>query len=167
MQRVNQHARPSIIQVGCPTCCYQVCALDRVNVGTADLDYSSGHCHRFEYSCIQWHIYLGRMPFLMCDFTKTTPLGQMLISFCNFWNIIIHISWKVYVTVLFKNVFRQLSSHNLSTAKYNVKCVYTGSWKILHEITLIKQSQEFPVIYSNDENSFQPDSLRVEMFSIL
>ena len=25
MQRVNQHARPSIIQVGCPTCCYQVC----------------------------------------------------------------------------------------------------------------------------------------------
>ena len=23
MQRVNQHARPSIIQVGCPTCCYQ------------------------------------------------------------------------------------------------------------------------------------------------
>ena len=28
MQRVNLHARPSIIQVGCPTCCYQVCALD-------------------------------------------------------------------------------------------------------------------------------------------
>ena len=24
MQRVNQHARPSIIQVGCPTCCYEV-----------------------------------------------------------------------------------------------------------------------------------------------
>ena len=46
MQRVNQHARPSIIQVGCPTCCYQVCALDHANVGTADLDYSSGHCHR-------------------------------------------------------------------------------------------------------------------------
>ena len=38
MQRVNQHARPSIIQVGCPTCCYQVCALDHANVGTADLD---------------------------------------------------------------------------------------------------------------------------------
>ena len=49
MQRVNQHAieyRPSIIQVGCPTCCYQVCAPDHANVGTADLDYSSGHCHR-------------------------------------------------------------------------------------------------------------------------
>ena len=46
MQRVNQHARPSIIQVGCPTCCYQVCALDHANVGTADLDYSSGLCHR-------------------------------------------------------------------------------------------------------------------------
>ena len=28
MQRVDLHARPSIIQVGCPTCCYQVCALD-------------------------------------------------------------------------------------------------------------------------------------------
>ena len=28
VQRVNLHARPSIIQVGCPTCCYQVCALD-------------------------------------------------------------------------------------------------------------------------------------------
>ena len=38
--------RPSIIQVGCPTCCYQVCALDHANVGTADLDYSSGPCHR-------------------------------------------------------------------------------------------------------------------------
>ena len=46
MQRVNQHARHSIIQVGCPTCCYQVCALDHANVGTADLDYSSGRCHR-------------------------------------------------------------------------------------------------------------------------
>ena len=38
MQRVNQHARPSIIQVGCPTCCYQVCALDHANVGTSELD---------------------------------------------------------------------------------------------------------------------------------
>ena len=26
MQKVNLYARPSIIQVGCPTCCYQVCA---------------------------------------------------------------------------------------------------------------------------------------------
>ena len=46
MQRVNQHARPSIIQVGFPTYCYQVCALDHANVGTANLDYSSGPCHR-------------------------------------------------------------------------------------------------------------------------
>ena len=46
MQIVNQHARPSIIQVGCPTCCYQVCALDHANVGTADLNYSSGLCYR-------------------------------------------------------------------------------------------------------------------------
>ena len=46
MQRINQHARPSIIQVGCPTCCYQVCALDHANVDTADLDYSSGTSHR-------------------------------------------------------------------------------------------------------------------------
>ena len=28
MQRVNLHARHSIIQVKRPTCCYQVCALD-------------------------------------------------------------------------------------------------------------------------------------------
>ena len=34
MQRVNQHARPFIIQVGCSTCCYQVCAPDHANVGT-------------------------------------------------------------------------------------------------------------------------------------
>ena len=46
MQRVNQHARPSIIQAGCPTCCFQVCALDHENGGTADLDYSSGPWHR-------------------------------------------------------------------------------------------------------------------------
>ena len=46
MQRVNQHARPSIIQVGCPTCCYQVCALDHANGGAAGLDYGSEHCHR-------------------------------------------------------------------------------------------------------------------------
>ena len=55
MQRVNQHDRPSIIQVGCPTCCYQVCALDHTNVGTADLDYSSGPCHRndvYSHRCI-------------------------------------------------------------------------------------------------------------------
>ena len=38
MQRVNQHAGPSIIQVECPTYCYQVSALDHANVGTADLD---------------------------------------------------------------------------------------------------------------------------------
>ena len=30
MQKVNLHARPSIIQMGCPICCYQVCALDHV-----------------------------------------------------------------------------------------------------------------------------------------
>ena len=45
-KELNQHARPSIIQTACPTCCYQVCALDHANVGTADLDYSSGPCHR-------------------------------------------------------------------------------------------------------------------------
>ena len=46
MQRVNQHARPSIIQVGCPTCCYQVRPLDHANGGAADLDYGSEHWHR-------------------------------------------------------------------------------------------------------------------------
>ena len=50
MQRVNLHARPSNIQVGCPTCCYQVCALDHAKGGTADLDYSSGPCHRNDLS---------------------------------------------------------------------------------------------------------------------
>ena len=46
MQRVNLHARPSIIQVGCPTCCYQVWALDHANGGVADLNYPSQPCHR-------------------------------------------------------------------------------------------------------------------------
>ena len=45
MQRVNLHARSSIIQVGYPTCCYQVCALDHAKWGTADLDYPSEPCH--------------------------------------------------------------------------------------------------------------------------
>ena len=35
----------SIIQVGCPTCCYQVCALDHAKGGTADLDHPSQPCH--------------------------------------------------------------------------------------------------------------------------
>ena len=46
MQRVNLHARPSIMQVGCPTCCYHVCALDHVKRGTADLDHPSELCYR-------------------------------------------------------------------------------------------------------------------------
>ena len=45
-KRVNLHARTSNIQVGHPTCCYQVCALDYAKGGTADLDYSLGPCHR-------------------------------------------------------------------------------------------------------------------------
>ena len=48
MQRVNLHARPSIIQVGCPTCCYQVCALDHAKLVTADLDYHSEPCRHNE-----------------------------------------------------------------------------------------------------------------------
>ena len=43
---INLHARPSIIQVGCLTCCYQVCALDHAEWGTADQDYPSEPCHR-------------------------------------------------------------------------------------------------------------------------
>ena len=46
MQRVNLHARPSIIQVGCTTCSYQVCALDHAKWGTADLGYHSEPCRR-------------------------------------------------------------------------------------------------------------------------
>ena len=45
MQRVNLHARPSIIQVGCPTHCYQVCVLNHAKGGDADLDYPSEPCH--------------------------------------------------------------------------------------------------------------------------
>ena len=37
---------PSIIQVGCPTCCYQVCALNHAKVGDTDRDYPSEPCHR-------------------------------------------------------------------------------------------------------------------------
>ena len=48
-QRVNLHARPSIIQVGCPTCCYQVCALDHAKGGTADLNYPSEPCHHNDW----------------------------------------------------------------------------------------------------------------------
>ena len=46
MQRVNLHARPSIIQVGCPTCCYQVCPLDHAKWGTAELGSHSQPCRR-------------------------------------------------------------------------------------------------------------------------
>ena len=53
MQRVNLHARPSIIQAGCPTCCYQLCALNHAKVGDADLDYPSEPCHR--------NVYIGRI----------------------------------------------------------------------------------------------------------
>ena len=49
MQRVNQHARPSIIQVECCTCCYQVCPLDHAKGGTADLDYHSEPYHRNDF----------------------------------------------------------------------------------------------------------------------
>ena len=48
MERVNLHAKPSIIQVWCPTCCYQVCALDHAKGGTADLDHPSQRFHRNE-----------------------------------------------------------------------------------------------------------------------
>ena len=34
-----------IIQVGCPTCCYQVCELDHAKGGTADLAHPSKPCH--------------------------------------------------------------------------------------------------------------------------
>ena len=57
MQRVNLHARPSIIQVGCPTYFYQVCALDHANRGTVDLDYPSEPFHRDDIS-IKLYIYI-------------------------------------------------------------------------------------------------------------
>ena len=53
MQRVNLHAGPSIIQVGCPTCCYHVCALDHAKGGTADLDYPSVPYHRNDNAALQ------------------------------------------------------------------------------------------------------------------
>ena len=42
--------RPSIIQVGCPACCYLVCALDQANGGAADLDHLSEPCYDNFYS---------------------------------------------------------------------------------------------------------------------
>ena len=48
MQGVSLHARPSIIQVGCPTSCYQVCALNHAKGGNADLDYPPEPCYRNE-----------------------------------------------------------------------------------------------------------------------
>ena len=65
MQRVNQHARPSNIQVGCPTYCYQVCALDHANGGAADLDYGSEHWHRNEEcgSRITWIFWSNSLKF--------------------------------------------------------------------------------------------------------
>ena len=48
MQRVNLHFRPSIMRVGCPTYCYQVCALYHAKGDTGDLDYPSEPCHRNE-----------------------------------------------------------------------------------------------------------------------
>ena len=67
MQRVNQHARPSIIQVGCATCCYQVCALDHANGGTADLDSSSGTCHRNELQSRNAQFGSKSAIFVLCD----------------------------------------------------------------------------------------------------
>ena len=42
---------PLLYRWGCPTCCYQVCALDHANGGAADLDYGSEHWHRNEPVC--------------------------------------------------------------------------------------------------------------------
>ena len=56
MQRVNQHARPFIIQVGCPTRCYQVCALDHANVGTADLNIAQGPAIVMIGAKMIWHM---------------------------------------------------------------------------------------------------------------
>ena len=35
-----------LIQMGCPTCCYQVCTQDHAKRGPRDLDYPSKPCHR-------------------------------------------------------------------------------------------------------------------------
>ena len=60
----------AIIQVGCPTCCYQVCALDHANVGTADPDYSSGHCRRNGH----WTCKISdEMPWYRSEPSKTKP----------------------------------------------------------------------------------------------
>ena len=71
IQRVNQHARPSIIQVGCPTCCYQVCALDHANGGAADLDYGSEHCHRNALSELMMVILLTHIYVTQPQWVKT------------------------------------------------------------------------------------------------
>ena len=53
----------SIIQVGCPTCCYQVCALDHAKGGDADLDYPSEPCHRKEHSLYHGTLWTAMMWF--------------------------------------------------------------------------------------------------------
>ena len=113
MQRVNQHARPSIIQVGCPTCCYQVCALDHANGGAADLDYGSEHCHRNVCLVLTWDLmWMTRMgnngtagsiserrhsSLVLYHWSSQPRIFRhlMLPLLCNYWNF--HNSWISYL----------------------------------------------------------------------
>ena len=95
MQRVNLHARPSIIQVGCPTCCHQVCALDHANGGIADLDYHSGPCHRnvprWRYMNVMGYHITGNSPVFSRSFRRASK---------KIWNLRVSepLCWKPLVT---------------------------------------------------------------------
>ena len=80
MQRVNQHDRPSIIQVGCPTCCYQVCALDHANGGAADLDYGSEHCHRNADHLMDFDTYFRHVKNLKFDGWPWKTVGHLFYA---------------------------------------------------------------------------------------
>ena len=80
MQIVNLHARPSITQMGWPTCCCWVCALNHAKVGDADLDYLSEPCHRNERgpSFSFWLLLRKNFCFLLTALTSDSPFSFSL-----------------------------------------------------------------------------------------
>ena len=124
MQRVNQHARPSIIQVGCPTCCYQVYALDHAIVGTADLDYIaivtilSATIFRKSFVCLHF-------PKKLC---LPAVSEKALFACCTtgnhawyYWNIYCHSDSKIHTNLTRSNVFLSVG-FRLFSMIYHGRC---------------------------------------------
>ena len=116
---------------------YQVCALDHANVGTADLDYSSGHSHRNEntffatqpkcYDSVDLLIWDG------CQHVKkwiTIILLRRTMrpreSVC--WNLV---KWLTWNWVNFSCGKRSENTHRFDKCQ----CPKTGQW-ILHVLTV-------------------------------